>query len=212
MKLELPARLNRQQWLRRMGVKGDAPIELLMQMAEVEDKLLAAAMPQGIYRIVPVEALDLYGNSIRRHLRKCSEVAIMGVTLGVMVDKLIRQYQIRDMAEALILDCGASVMVERLCDDLESEIRQHTDLYMTDRFSPGYGDYPLHTQADLIWQMDAHRKIGLTVNEKYILTPQKSVTGIIGLSEFPVTGDLAGCDECLIREECELRKEGLTCG
>ncbi len=211
MKLKLPLRMNRRQWLLRMGVKGEPPIELLMQMADAEEKLFAAAMPQGIYRIMPVEAVSPNGEAIKRHLKGCREVAILGVTLGAMVDNLIRTSQIRDMAEAVILDSGASVLVERLCDEFEDIINKETKMYMTGRYSPGYGDYPVHSQAELIWLIDAHRKIGLTVNKDYMMTPQKSITGIIGLSDRPVSGYLATCEECVIKDTCDLRKEGKTC-
>lgn len=211
MKLNLPLRIDRLQWLLRMGIKGDPSPGLLKQMADIEEKLLAASMPQGIYRIMPADAITLHGVAIRKHLRGCKEVALMGVTLGAMVDNLIRISQIRDMSEAVIMDCGASVLVEQICDDLEHIIHEDTNLYMTGRYSPGYGDYPLKTQTEIMWLMDSHRKIGLTVNKNYMMTPQKSITAVIGLSEHPVDGYLASCEECLIKEKCALRKEGKTC-
>ena len=211
MRLKTPSRIDRIQWLQRMGIKGEPPASLLKQMADMEVKLLAAAMPQGIYRVVPVDGLTLEGIAIKRHLRGCNEAAIMGVTLGSMVDNLIRISQIRDMAEAVILDCAASVLVEQIADDLEAIIGTEQKKHMTGRYSPGYGDYPIKMQTEIMWLMDSHRKIGLTVNENFMMTPQKSITAIIGLSEQPVEGYLATCSECVLREKCELRKEGKTC-
>ena len=42
--------------------------------------------------------------------------------------------------------------------------------------------------------------------------PRKSVTALIGISDHPVTGRLATCGECVLREKCTLRKEGKFCG
>ena len=211
MRMDLPPRLSRYQWLQRMGYEGKPDIDLLMQLAEAEEKLFAAAMPQGIYRVMPVEAITPHGEAIKKHLEGCDEVAIMGVTLGAMVDNLIRTSQVRNMAEAFILDCGASVLVERIASDLESCVMREQEKYTTVRYSPGYGDYPVTLQAELIWLMDAHRKIGLTVNKNFMLTPQKSVTAVMGMSDHPVSGYLATCEECTIREKCELRKKGKNC-
>lgn len=233
MKLSLPQRIDTGQWLQRMGVKGKAPDDLLRQMNEAESKLMEMAMPRGIYRIMPKDAITQSGEAIKKHLDGCDEIAIMGVTLGALVDTLIRTSQIKSMAEAFVIDCGASVLVEQVCDDLEEIIRRDIDTcedtqqyeeaakkdinvrdhirYMTPRYSPGYGDYPIQLQTELIWLMDAHRKIGLTVNKNYMMTPLKSVTAVIGISGKPVTGYLASCEECIIKDNCVLRKEGKNC-
>ena len=211
MRLDLPNWINRHQWLDRLGYEGKPDVDVLLSLAEAEEKLFEAAMPQGIYRVVPVEAITPQGRDIKRHLDKCDEVAIMGVTLGPTVETLIRSSQIRNMAEAVLLDAGASVLVEQLADAMCQIIDSEQKRCSTVRYSPGYGDYPVMMQTELIWLMDAHRKIGLSVNKNYMMTPQKSVTAVIGLSDEPVTGYLATCEECKIKDGCELIKKGKTC-
>lgn len=211
MKLDRPVQIDQQQWLLRMGVKGSADQRLQDAMRQEEEKLLAAAVPQGIYRILELDGLELKGTAIKKHLEGCYEMAVMGVTLGAAVDRLIRSSQIRDMASAVILDCGASVLVEQICDQFEEQIRQESGGFLTGRYSPGYGDLPIETQDSLIRILDGPRKIGLTVNQSHIMIPRKSVTAILGIADHPVAGYLATCQECTLRDTCVLRKEGKNC-
>lgn len=48
------------------------------------------------------------------------------------------------------------------------------------RFSPGYGDWPLEQQPELI-RVTKCESIGITLSESKMLVPRKSVTAIIGL-------------------------------
>lgn len=211
MKLEKPNRVDRRQWLRRLGVPGEGDEKLEQSLAQAENLLLKNAQPQGIYRVLSLGDIALGGNAIKKHLKGCRELAIMGVTIGAGVDRLIRQSQIRDMAEAVILDCGASVLTEQICDSFEARIREETQGYLTGRYSPGYGDLPIETQDVLVRILDGPRKIGLTVNQNHIMIPKKSVTAILGIADHPVSGYLATCEECTLRDNCDLRKEGKNC-
>ena len=83
--------------------------------------------------------------------------------------------------------------------------------FLTGRFSPGYGDYPIAVQNDLLRLLDAPRKIGLCATPTHLLTPRKSVTAVLGVAGHPVTGRRAGCANCALRERCAYRKEGKTC-
>ncbi len=211
MKLDKPTVIDRRQWLQRLGVKGEADENLRESFAVCEKQLLQAARPQGIYRVLELDGLKLEGNAIKKHLAGCYEMAVMGVTLSAPVDRLIRTSQIRDMAAAVILDCGASVLIEQICDQFEAMIRQQVSGFLTGRYSPGYGDLPIETQDRLVRALDGPRKIGLTVNQNHIMIPRKSVTAILGIADHPVKGYLATCQECKLRDTCNLRKEGKTC-
>ena len=208
MRIDFAGPIDRKQWLSRMGVKGDGDAGLLRRMDLCEKRLLSAAASQGVYRVVKPEALELKGQAIRKHLAGCTEAVLLGVTL---VDHLIRGSQIRDMAEAFILDCGASVLAEQVCDLFEERIRRENSMHFTGRYSPGYGDYPLECQDELIRLLDGARKIGLNVSRSHLLIPRKSITAVMGGADHPVSGYLATCGECTLRDTCVLRKEGRNC-
>ena len=83
---------------------------------------------------------------------------------------------------------------------------------MTFRFSPGYGDYPIELQKDFLRILDAQRKIGLTVNDNFMLVPTKSVTAVLGLSKNPIEQKKRGCAVCNMRDKCKYRRNGEHCG
>ena len=84
-------------------------------------------------------------------------------------------------------------------------------MFATSRFSPGYGDYPLRCQREILQYADAPRKIGVTLTAGDMMVPHKSVTALVGLADHPVTGRLAPCSECVLRGECTFLKEGRHC-
>ena len=142
----------------------------------------------------------------------------MAVTLGVGVDQLLRKTQVTDMALAVIIDSGASVLIEQLADDFQEEIvkkpeaSDRNNTFTTPRFSPGYGDWPITEQARIVRLLDGQRQIGLNITKDSLMIPRKSITAVIGISDHPVKGCLATCDECVLQDKCLLKKEGKFCG
>lgn len=180
-------------------------------------RLCDAAQPRSIYRVLPVEhtaegvilgGLPLLGEDIARHLSGCKEAVLLAATLSASVDALIRRASVTDMTQAVMLDAIAGAAVERVCNDLETEIRtKHPYPYYTARFSAGYGDFPITQQGDLIRMLDAPRRIGLTVTTAQTLLPMKSVTAVIGLSHRPVQDARRfccgkSCAECPYFRDC----------
>ena len=117
------------------------------------------------------------------------------------------------MAEAVILDAAGSAAVERLCDNFCADLAAAlAPRFLTDRFSPGYGDMPLSDQRALFRVLDISRRIGVTLSESALMIPQKSVTALIGVSDRPQPKRTGGCESCGMREDCAWRKEGKRCG
>ena len=140
---------------------------------------------------------------------------LMAATLGTAVDELLRRAAAQDLARSVLLDAVASVAAEQaavLAENAAARALCREGEYHTGRFSPGYGDLPIELQRRIIPLLDAPRQIGLAVTRSLILTPRKSVTALIGVADHLVTGSLAGCDTCLLREKCEWRKRGMPCG
>ena len=148
------------------------------------------------------------GVSIEKHLEECDRVAVMGATLGMGVDDLIRRTQVRDMAMAVILDCGASLMIEEVCDIFQKQIDAETDGYLTSRFSPGYGDWPIEQQPEVL-SLAHGKEIGVSLTEALMLTPRKSITAIIGLyypdKECEKPNGKHGCSQCS-KLDCPARR------
>lgn len=139
----------------------------------------------------------------------------MAATLGPEVEHLLMRAQVLDMAQALLLDSCASTAIENVCDNLEAELRAEAareGLYLTDRFSPGYGDFPITQQRCFCEVLDTQRRIGLSVSVTDILIPRKSVTAIMGISPTPRKRRSSGCANCNLFFTCQIRRGGGHCG
>ena len=195
---------------------GGVPEEQAQLIHHCIRDVLAAARPRLVYRVFPVSdgqltgaALTLEGEDIRRHLEDCFRAVLMAATLGPDVETLLLRSEVTDMARAVVLDSVASAAIENVCDNLEADLRREYEaqgLYLTDRFSPGYGDLPITLQAPLCEVLDTRRRIGLTVSESGILLPRKSVTALLGISNTPRTRRSSGCANCSLFHSCDRRK------
>ena len=180
--------------------------------------------PRYLYRVMeltrqdgvpflPQISMELPGKTAKTLLEDCSQVVLLACTLGLSFDAFLAREQARSMAAAVILDACGSALVEQGCDEAEAEIASRfPGYYFTDRFSPGYGDLPLSLQKDLCAALDAQRRLGIYLNVSMLMTPQKSVTALIGLSRKPQMARIRGCAYCSMREHCSLRKGGKHCG
>ena len=159
------------------------------------------------------EAVRIESGSLARLMAHSRECWVMAVTLGPEVDRRILLAQKRDMLDGMALDACASVRADVLCDEVEGEIFRELreGEHPTMRFSPGYGDAPLTASADLIALLDATRRIGLAMTRSYMMTPIKSVTALIGISDQN-EDRTRDCSRCSARPDCPYRKRGESCG
>lgn len=212
----MPERLDVPQALRYLGVPdgGDGALRALLERAE--QTLRDTAKPRAVSLRAGREALAPYlqGEDIARHLVGCDTCVLLACTLGAGVDAAQRAANAADMAYAVTLDALASALAEQIAGAAERTLREEAareGLFLTGRFSPGYGDFPIAAQNELLRLMDAPRQIGLCATPAHLLAPRKSVTAVLGLAGHPVTGRRAGCAHCALRGRCPYRKEGKTC-
>ncbi len=207
-------KLNRGEVLRYLGGNKVEPDEKMNALLDkCEEKILSVSAVKYLYKQIPIEEGGLLkGEDIKKHLKGCESAVILCATVGNPVDKLIRSASVEDMSEAVVLDAMASAAVEQVCDKLDDIIAaENPGKYLTHRFSPGYGDYPIELQKLFLQLLDAPRKIGLCASGSSLLTPTKSVTAIIGISASPIEKKRSGCASCNLRESCEFRKTGERC-
>lgn len=215
--LEKAAQIDLRQAARYFGEPGEPDAATLALLARVAPPVLAAAMPRAVWRRCDVAELAagfLQGQDVPAHLSDCDEALLLAVTLGAGVDRQIRLSGIGDIAAGVAADALASALAEQSTDQAEALLRQRVTAegrYLTCRYSPGYGDWPVTVQPQAAELLDAGRQIGLYVTDTALMTPRKSVTALLGVSRRPVTGHLAGCGHCALRDRCEYRKRGKTC-
>jgi cobalamin-dependent methionine synthase I len=83
-----------------------------------------------------------------------------------------------------------AALIEKLMDEVEAEIRRELppNESLVSRYSPGYGDFPLTAQRELLSLLDAPRKVGVSLTDTLLMVPSKSVSAIIGVKEeIPTT-------------------------
>ena len=90
--------------------------------------------------------LDIISKNLGKNLAGCQSAVILGATLGAGVDMLLRKYTLTDMARVVTLQACAAAMLEEYLDECQQNIGKKLEkerLYLRQRFSPGYGDFPI---------------------------------------------------------------------
>lgn len=208
--------VNRRDILRYAGVKEETP-----ELSALLEETLSEAAPVLTGRICWTEfpinreddTLDLgfvktRSAALRRNLSGCGRIVVFGATLGLALDRLIARYGQCSPARALMLQAIGAERIEGLCDVFCEKIRSEAaeqGLRTAPRFSPGYGDFPLETQRDIFRVLDCSRRIGLTLNSSFLMSPSKSVTAIMGLGPCANPHHPAGCKACR-KTDCAYRR------
>ena len=231
--------LNRYEVLRYLGLHSNSPVlsgngaddmRLQEQIARCERTVLETARIRCVYQILPLEriafdstpdtdsrqdtAILFHGKDIARLLDGCSEVVLMALTLGAELERVLMRQEVTDMSDALVLDICASVAVEAAADDFEKQLSAELladGKYLTNRFSPGYGDLPLSHQRPLLELLNASRAAGITLTPSQLMVPRKSVTAILGICDHMKEKTLGGCSLCPLKTKCSYRSHNLRC-
>lgn len=185
----------------------DDKTEALVQ--EVFTELEQAAGPRIIYRIfelrvpeegrVEIGGLKIRSRSLSKNMKGCERAVMLGATLGVKVDFLMKRYSVTEMSRSVILQACAAAFLEEYLDDWQEKLKESQraeGYYLRPRFSPGYGDFDIVHQGDILRMLDSAKKIGLSMTDSSMLTPTKSVTAVIGLSREAVPCHRKGCETC----------------
>ena len=212
--------LNKNEILLYLGHRGQ---EIDAALDEQIDRAIAAvcraSRPALVERHFPVtngqiESLTLEGQDIANLLKDCHEAIIFAATLGADVERLLMRTEVLNMSDALIMDACASTAIENVCNNYEQDLKSETasrGSFLTDRFSPGYGDLPIACQNLLCSALDTARNIGLTVTRSNIMVPRKSVTAIIGIADREQEHRKPGCDSWSMFRTCPYRTQQRSC-
>ena len=150
--------------------------------------------------------------NLRTNLKGCDEVIIFAATVGIGIDRLISKYGHVSERKARFMQALGAERVESLCDLFNSEMNELVSAegkYLRPRFSPGYGDLPISVQKDFVTVLDCPRRLGINLNDSFLMSPSKSVTAIIGITDRENCDinnyDKESCVHCG-KTDCEYRK------
>lgn len=121
--------------------------------------------------------------SLARHLAGCHAVYLVCTTLGVPFDALQRRTAATSATDAFVLQAIGAAAVEAWTDETEREIRRELrpGETLVQRYSPGYGDYPLDAQRLVLALLDAPRTVGVSLTDTLLMVPSKSVSAVVGV-------------------------------
>jgi len=217
--------------LRDQGIPRNAAVHDRVQAA-LESALSIfseSAQPQGLIEDLPArefEAVFRGENSnaddalLRRIFPHAEHLALFVLTLGGAVSRKIEEYfEENNFAQGALLDSAASLAADRAVDLCEM---YYAD-YLTDgqpaaagacvlSYSPGYCGWHISGQGKLFERLRPER-IGVTLNDSFLMTPLKSVSGVLvaGKKEIHIfyEGAFSYCGVCK-NHTCRERMNRLT--
>ncbi|MCR4584908.1 MAG: hypothetical protein K5686_04220 [Lachnospiraceae bacterium] len=129
----------------------------------------------------------VYSKSLAAWIKGCTKAYIFAATVGAGVDRMIKTSAFRSMSEAAILQACGAAAVEEFCNILNRRLNEEAGqngYEPVKRYSPGYGDLDLEeNQKGVFAVLNPGKFIGLSLMDTCIMSPEKSVTAIIGLKE-----------------------------
>ncbi len=152
----------------------------------------SVASPRGAWVKVPVatrgknafiDGQQVGGVRIPRVLAHCESAFVVAATVGEEVEVLLKHHQAqRRMPVSYLVDRAASVAAELFVNSLHEALAQSLPphLGVTRRYSPGYCDWPLEQQR-VLFDVLPERPAGIQLLEGCLMTPRKSISGIIGI-------------------------------
>jgi len=121
-------------------------------------------------------------------LSGCAQVLLMCATAGQEVmEEISSATQSENLTRAVILDAVASEMTDSgldwIMDFMNQDLMRKARRLTKARFSAGYGDFSLENQKAIhaLLHLD---KIGVSITDRLILMPEKSVPAVAGIVVF----------------------------
>ena len=197
--------LNLKEILRYAGCPKTEKPRLLDECIEEIRGKLSYKVCWGEFEICIDESLVDFGfakaesAALAKNLRGCKEILLFAATVGIEIDRLITKYGRLSPTKALLFQAIGAERIESLCDafcDEMSELLKKDNRFLRPRFSPGYGDLPLMLQKDIFEVLSCPKRIGVTLNDSLLMSPSKSVTAIVGISDRCGNADKSKCETC----------------
>lgn len=197
--------------------------DMMLNLRMAEQELVKVIDPRYVYKETEILTIDGYiildtfkikltGKSINEYLKKCDKAIICCATLSAQVDCLIDRYQNEDMLMALLIDASANAAIENLRKFIEDELKKkYQKNVVKSMFGFGYGDLDIRTIPFVLKNLNTMENIGITCNESCILTPLKSVCGIIGITDNKIYDKNKcsnSCTGCNMKDNCQYKKNG----
>jgi hypothetical protein len=137
------------------------------------------------------------------------EVTAGVCTIGDPLERRVAElWEARELPLAMMLDSVGSAAVESLAEHVNDRLCAEglrRGLKVTNRVSPGYGDWDVAEQR-LLWRLCPGEAIGVRLNEACFMTPTKTITILVGAGVRARVDDyFSQCARCWMRD-CAYRR------
>jgi len=208
-------KIDKNEVLRYLGYgKNQADETVLEKIDAITKQMTECLSLRACYEKYPLILMDdmlCFGSiktastDLKKNLAGCSEVIVFCATIGIDADRIISKCGVTSPADMVIAQSVGTTFIEAWCDILCDRFSTMEGKVLRPRFSPGYGDFPLLAQKDLLNMVDASRKIGVTLTESLLMMPSKSVSAIVGVGG-ETTHAKGGCKNC-DNKNCPYRRD-----
>ena len=132
---------------------------------------------------------------------KCSpELIFYLITIGDKLEKRMRELS-GDILQAFILDRIGTYALELSTEYLEKLVKKEKNYQKISKFSPGSTRFWNIEEQKVIFEILESEKIGVRLTDSYLMIPQKSVSGLMGLTRQ----EFYECQIC--KKECDYRRK-----
>ncbi len=182
----------------RMGYKKGMTQISAEQQKSIDDGIKLGEMLcelKGAYEFIKIDSIRggaiTLANGISFESRQlcglfqgCEEVLLTAATAGnAIIERRDAEIKGGNASLGIILDAVGSETADTGLDWMEEFLKAQSAKKartITRRFSPGYGDLRLAYQKDIYDAMKLS-KIGITITDRYLLSPEKSVIAVAGV-------------------------------
>lgn len=126
------------------------------------------------------------GRQVCGYIKESTQVALFICTAGEDFTKMTNALNEQgDIMEAYLLDAIGSLTVENAIGKIHDNLRQYyrsQKLKISNRYSPGYCNWPLSDQQ-VLFKLIGENPTGISLSDSCLMTPRKSVSGLIGIGK-----------------------------
>ena len=187
--------------LRRLGYPPkkrnlEGQVEKIFQDALTQAESLIR--PRGVFQILEITYRDenithfsgtdfiLKSQKVSQMLKQSIFMACFVVTVGDELEKeILMLTENNDVTQGVMLDAIGSETTDEVAQMLHNLIKKmakEKGFSTTPRFSPGYGDWPVTIQSELV-ALAGGSRIGVSVNASSFMHPRKSVSAVLGIEK-----------------------------
>lgn len=170
---------------RTQKTKIDAQISLGRSLCSVKTSYLRCTVKSAAAGTVVLDnGIVFKSNLLSELFNGCPEAVLMASTTGQgVVDTRDKEMASGNASLSLIIDATASETADAGLDWMQNfldKLLSKEGLGLTRRYSPGYGDLDLSAQKPIFEALELQR-IGISINDRFILSPEKSVIAVAGV-------------------------------